>query len=315
MRNFAISRLRRGRARPHTAPPCLPPEPACTAPSSPFPAATCACSRRRPPLGADVVMLDLEDAVAPDDKERAREQVIARAARARLVALLGLAAHQRARHALVLPRRRRRDRAGRRPRRHGADPEGRLRGRRPPRRDAARRRSRRRTGCPHDRHQRADRDRARACTTSTRSPPPARSGWRRWCSASPTTPPRCRATRPRSAAPPPPTPSAPTPAPSTGATSGTTRSRASRSPAARTACGRSTARTATSATPRATAPPRAAPPCSATRASGRSTRRRSRSPTTSSRPTTAAAEKTRRIIAAMAEAAREGRGAVCSTAA
>src|SRR5512132_1713915 len=28
-------------------------------------------------LGADVVMLDLEDAVAPDDKERAREQVIA----------------------------------------------------------------------------------------------------------------------------------------------------------------------------------------------------------------------------------------------
>ena len=30
-----------------------------------------------PQLGADVVMLDLEDAVAPDDKERARTQVIA----------------------------------------------------------------------------------------------------------------------------------------------------------------------------------------------------------------------------------------------
>src|SRR5215211_8806529 len=32
---------------------------------------------KAPALGADVVMLDLEDAVAPDDKPRAREQVIA----------------------------------------------------------------------------------------------------------------------------------------------------------------------------------------------------------------------------------------------
>ena len=70
----------------------------------------------------------------------------------------------------------------------------------------------------------------------------------------------------------------------TGATSGTTRSRASRSPAARTGCGRSTARTATSPTPRATSPPRAGRPCSATRASGRSTRRRSRWRTRSTRP-------------------------------
>lgn len=31
---------------------------------------------KAPTLGADVVFLDLEDAVAPDDKERAREQVI-----------------------------------------------------------------------------------------------------------------------------------------------------------------------------------------------------------------------------------------------
>src|SRR5919112_1454823 len=31
---------------------------------------------KAPRTGADVVMLDLEDAVAPDDKERAREQVI-----------------------------------------------------------------------------------------------------------------------------------------------------------------------------------------------------------------------------------------------
>ena len=31
---------------------------------------------KAPTLGADVVMLDLEDAVAPDDKERARTHVI-----------------------------------------------------------------------------------------------------------------------------------------------------------------------------------------------------------------------------------------------
>src|SRR5215204_2006444 len=31
---------------------------------------------KAPRMGADVVMLDLEDAVAPDDKQRAREQVI-----------------------------------------------------------------------------------------------------------------------------------------------------------------------------------------------------------------------------------------------
>ena len=32
---------------------------------------------KAPSLGADIVMLDLEDAVAPDDKPRARENVIA----------------------------------------------------------------------------------------------------------------------------------------------------------------------------------------------------------------------------------------------
>ena len=48
----------------------------------------------------------------------------------------------------------------------------------------------------------------------------------------------------------------------TGATSGTTRWRASRSPAAPTACARSTARSATSTTPRATSPRRGAPRCS-----------------------------------------------------
>ena len=52
---------------------------------------------------------------------------------------------------------------------------------------------------------------------------------------------------------------------------------------ARTVCGRSTGRSATSPTRTATSPPRAAPPRSAATASGRSTPRRSRSRTTSSR--------------------------------
>ena len=64
------------------------------------------------------------------------------------------------------------------------------------------------------------------------------------------------------------------------------------------------------ATRRATSPPRAAPPCSATRASGPSTRRRSRSRTRSSPPTPRLVERTRRIIEAMREAAAEGKGAV-----
>ena len=58
-------------------------------------------------------------------------------ARAGLVRLLGLGAHQRARHALVLPGHRRRDRAGRRARGRNRDSQGERRGRRPPRRDAA----------------------------------------------------------------------------------------------------------------------------------------------------------------------------------
>ncbi len=67
------------------------------------------------------------------------------------------------------------------------------------------------------------------------------------------------------------------------ATSGTTRCRGSRSPAARTGCGRSTARSATSPIPRATSHRRAGPRCSAMRESGRSTRRRSSWPTRCSR--------------------------------
>ena len=75
------------------------------------PGANMRMMEKAPGLGADVVMLDLEDAVAPDDKPQARENVDRRAARAGLERLLGVAAHQRARHALLLPRHRRRGRA------------------------------------------------------------------------------------------------------------------------------------------------------------------------------------------------------------
>ena len=266
---------------------------------------------KAPALGADVVMLDLEDAVAPDDKERAREQVIAALRELDWSGSLGLAADQRPRHALVLPRHRRRGRAGRRPARHRAHPQGLVRGRRPSRRHAALADRGREAAAASDRHQRADRDRRRACTASTRSPPPARSGWRRWCSASPTTPRRCRATRRRSAA--------RREAYSVRTDAGARAlgrpvalpARADRGRrAAPTGCGRSTARTATSATPRATAsPPRRAAvlgyegkwaihPSQVALANEVFT------------PDAAAAEKTRRIVAAMAEAAREGRGAV-----
>ena len=57
-------------------------------------------------------------------------------------------------------------------------------------------------------------------------------------------------------------------------------------------------------------PPRAARPCSATRGSGRSTPSQVPLANAVFTPDAAAADKTRRIIAAMAEAAREGRGAV-----
>ena len=66
---------------------------------------------KAPTLGADVVFLDLEDTVAPDDKEQARENVIAALNEGGLVVVLRLGADQRAGHPLVLPRHRRGRRA------------------------------------------------------------------------------------------------------------------------------------------------------------------------------------------------------------
>ena len=133
---FAYDRLRRRAGRLHTARP-MPPHPDSTAPSSPCRAATGGCSRRRPRWAPTSSCSTSRTPSPPTTRSAPATQVIERAARARLVGLLGLAAHQRARHALVLPRHRRRGRAGRRPARHDPHPEGRVRRRRPPRRDAA----------------------------------------------------------------------------------------------------------------------------------------------------------------------------------
>ena len=71
----------------------------------------------------------------------------------------------------------------------------------------------------------------------------------------------------------------------------------------------STGRSATSRIRTATAPPRGAARRSASRASGRSTPRRSRWPTRCSRPPPAEVDRARRILDALDEAARDGRGA------
>ena len=56
---------------------------------------------------ADIIFLDLEDAVAPDDKPQARKNVVAGAERGRLGPQDDGGAHQRPRHALHVPRCRR----------------------------------------------------------------------------------------------------------------------------------------------------------------------------------------------------------------
>ena len=92
---------------------------------------------KAPGLGADVVMLDLEDAVAPDDKERAREQVIGALREldwsgcSVSLRINGLDTHWCYRDIVDVI-----EQAGDR-RRHRAHPEGLLRRRRAPRRHAA----------------------------------------------------------------------------------------------------------------------------------------------------------------------------------
>ena len=269
---------------------------------------------KAPDAGADVVFLDLEDAVAPDDKEQARENVIAAlneqdwSACSVSVRINGLDTHYCYRDIVEVV-----ERAGDKldtiliPKvgtpsdvefvatlmsqieaAHGlaadqpAHPDrdragdGQRRGDRPglPRPaggDGVRRRRLRRVDPgPHHQYRR-------------RQP--------RVLGAD-----RCR--RRRSAA------------TATGATSGTSPCRGWWSPAAPMACGRSTGRSATTPIPTGTWRPPAAALSSAARASGRSTPPRSRWPTASSRPPTRRALHARRILAAMEQAATEGKGAV-----
>ncbi len=188
---------------------------------------------KAPTLGADVVFLDLEDAVAPDDKERARANVIEALGAHDWSRLRGERARQRSRHALVLPRHRRRGGSSRRGARHRARAEGGLAVRRGVRRDAARPdRAAQRLGSRPHRHPHPDRDRGGHGRTSRRSRARGPTGSRRWCSGSPTTQRACRRARRTSAAPTPTTRCSPTrpgrrrPRDSTGATSGTSASRA-----------------------------------------------------------------------------------------
>ena len=95
-----------------------------------------------------------------------------------------------------------------------------------------------------------------------------------------------------------------------GATSGTSPCRGWWSHAARMACGRSTGRSATTPIPTATCPPPAVARSSAARASGRSIRPRSRWQTSVFTPTDEEGAHARRILAAMEQAATEGKGAV-----
>ena len=115
---------------------------------------------KAPTLGADLVFLDLEDAVAPDDKEQARANVIEALGGQRLVHDGGERAHQRARHPLVLPRRRRCRRGPRQRARHRARAEGGVGLRRRVRRDpVGSDRAAQRVGARPDRHPHPDRDR------------------------------------------------------------------------------------------------------------------------------------------------------------
>ena len=76
---------------------------------------------------ADVVNLDLEDSVAPADKAAARANVIRAIDEIDWGTEDPVGAHQRPRHRVLVPRRRRHPRAGRRPPRPPHDPQGRQR--------------------------------------------------------------------------------------------------------------------------------------------------------------------------------------------
>ena len=270
---------------------------------------------KAPGLGADIVMLDLEDAVAPDDKPQARLNIID-ALREQdwsgcsvSLRINGLDTHWCYRDVVDVV-----EEAG----------------------DQLDQIMIPKVSCAGDVHFVATLldqiEEASACatgsgsrcssrprsgwSTSTRSRPPARRAWRRWSSAWPTTPPRCRATRRRSAA------RNPNYAVLTDRNGTPEREghwgdqwhyALSRIAVTCRAHGLRPDRRAVRRLQRSrglSSPPRAAPPCSATRASGRSTPRRSTLANEVFTPDAHIVDKTHRIIAAMRDAAANGSGAV-----
>src|ERR687895_2335237 len=73
---FRYPRLRRGRSRTDTAPPMPSTRTRLHRSELAVPGSNARMLEKAPSLGADMVMLDLEDAVAPDDKEQARVNLI-----------------------------------------------------------------------------------------------------------------------------------------------------------------------------------------------------------------------------------------------
>ena len=159
-----------------------------------------AVPRQGAAAAADEVFLDLEDAVAPGEKERARGLRHRRAARAALRRPDRRGARQRDGHAALLPRPDRRRRAGGRPARRRDAPQGPHARRRRDDRQAARARSSSRRAASRAGSASRRRSRTRpACSRARRSPPPRR-GWRRWSSGPATTAPRSASRSRRSAA-------------------------------------------------------------------------------------------------------------------
>ena len=133
------------------------------APACPSPARARRCSARRPGLGADMVFLDLEDSVAPLEKEAARGKVVDAIKNHDWGDTVALRARQRVGHRVDVPRRHRGRRQRRRAARRDHAAEGAVGGRgRRPRPAAHPDREQRRPARRARRHRGADRDRPRA---------------------------------------------------------------------------------------------------------------------------------------------------------
>ena len=269
---------------------------------------------KAPGAGADIVFLDLEDAVAPDDKEQARANIIEAlnaydwSKCAVSIRMNGLDTHYAYRDlveiveacgdkldTILIPKVG--IRRGRLLRRHHAVADRGLQGlqaHQHPRADrdglghGQRRGNRPELPGAHGSHG------VRRCRLRRFRPRPHHPDRRRQSGLRHAD--RCRTTAAI--------------APFTGATNGISASPAWSPPAGPMACGPSTARSATSTIPTAFAPPRAVPPPWAARANGRSIPSQVALANEMFTPTEKEVTRAYRILEAMAQAAKEGKGAV-----